>query len=73
MNKQQFISKLKKLKKAKPQHDYRLELYRDGVTIAYIYGDGNLDAIEVEDHITYLFVYTDTFGVLVDDAEVVGI
>lgn len=70
MNAKQFKTKLNQLKRARPKCDYHIDLYYQGVNIGCIYGENsNLDEIEIDDRQTYLLVYTDTFGLFVDNAE----
>lgn len=69
MTKSKFMKILNQLKKCSPISDYHIELYYEGNNVGCIYGKGNLYEIEVEERHGYLLVYTDTFGILVDDAE----
>ena len=78
MTKNHFMANLKELKRSKPISDHRLELFYKGVNFGCIYGahcwgESHLDEIEVDDRQTYVLVYTDTFGLCVDDAEVESI
>lgn len=70
MIKKQFLAALKELKSKKGNPDYYMELRYQGFAIGYIYSDGNLDSIDVDDRGDYLLVYTDTIGITVDKAEV---
>ena len=73
MTEKEFKKKLKELKNSKPRSEHRLELFYKGNNVGCIYGDGNLYEIEINDWGTHLLVYTDTFGLLIDDAELRGI
>lgn len=71
MNKEQFMEKFEELKDVDYEyvHDYRLELYRNGVKVGFVYADGYLDKIEIDDHEHYVYISTGTIGVLFDDAK----
>lgn len=68
MNSKKFYKLLEELKSS--NSDYYMSLYYKGAEVAIIYYDGYLESIGVNDKDDHILVYNDTFGILVDDAEV---